>query len=243
MLASQASNCALHPKQIAQHCKSQGLREGRPVHQRLLRTTLTESVVFHSLWCTDLPPLMFHLLQCSALFREERTVGGSRYQYVLTEVSSTIIPLFIHSFHHLKESEEHIMKLFIIFIMSYRYSYYLLFLKHLQSLHFLQNKRPNFTPITVLPFYFPNKFKRLEWWYCHTHNWILMSGDPLQQIRSLESRLKDKLCSSRSKIFPPIKRGASLDVYLTTSGNGVIAHPKLASNLGLLALIYVFHQK
>lgn len=62
----------------------------------------------------------------------------------------------------------------------------------------------------------------------------MMPGDPLQQIRSLESRLKDKLCSSRSKIFPPIKRGASLDVYLTTSGNGVTAIPNVARNPGLL---------
>ncbi|PSN38083.1 hypothetical protein C0J52_00836 [Blattella germanica] len=40
-----------------------------------------------------------------------------------------------------------------------------------------------------------------------------------EQIRALESRLKAKLSCCRSKIFPPIKRGASLDVYLTTSVN------------------------
>ena len=58
-------------------------------------------------------------------------------------------------------------------------------------------------------------------------NFNLSRGAPLQQIRALESRLKDKLNSSRSKIFPPIKRGASLDVYLTTSGNGVSALPHI----------------
>lgn len=104
----------------------------------------------------DVPP--FTVL--GSLCREESTAGGLRCQCVLTEVATTIIPLFICWFHHLKEGEEHIMKLFIMFITSYRH--YLLFLKHLQSLFFLQNKRPNFTPVTVLPFYFPNKFKRLE---------------------------------------------------------------------------------
>jgi hypothetical protein len=67
-----------------------------------------------------------------------------------------------------------------------------------------------------------------------SHNWILMRGDPLQQVRSLELRLKDKLCSSRSKIFPPIKRGALIDVYLTTSGNGVTAHQNWPSGPALL---------
>jgi hypothetical protein len=66
-----------------------------------------------------------------------------------------------------------------------------------------------------------------------------MPGNPLQQIRSLESRLKDKLCSSRSKIFPPIKRGASLDVYLTTSGNGVTAILNFAHNPVMLTGLYI----
>lgn len=225
------------PKQIIEHCKRWGASVSEALEDSTHRVCCLPESLMHWPPTFDVPPFTV----VSSFFRDESTARGSGCQCVLTEVASTIIPLFIRSFHHLKEGEEHIMKLFII--TSYRYSYYLLFLKHLQSLLFLQNKRPNFMPITVFPFYFPNKFKRLEWWYCHTHNWILMSGDPLQQIRSLESRLKDKLCSSRSKIFPPIKRGASLDVYLTTSGNGVIAHPKLAPNLGLLALVYVFHQK
>ena len=67
-----------------------------------------------------------------------------------------------------------------------------------------------------------------------SYHWILMPGDPLQQVRSLELRLKDKLCSSRSKIFPAIKRGALVDVYLTTSGNGVTAHQNWPSGPALL---------
>lgn len=121
------------------------------------------------------------------------------------------------------------LQIFLIFISS-----------HAPAIVILPSfKRPYLTLITVFPFYFPNNFKQLEYWYYYTHDWVLMSGDRLQHIRSLESRLKDKLCSSRSKIFPPIKRGASLDVYLTTSGNGVIANPKLACDHGLVALVCV----
>lgn len=40
-----------------------------------------------------------------------------------------------------------------------------------------------------------------------------------QEGRLLETSLQCALRCKRSKMFPPIRRGAPFDVYLTTSGN------------------------
>lgn len=152
MLASQASSCALLTKQPNTK-KARHQRREASASEVLEDNTygiccLPESLI-------NWPPtLRFHLfVVLGPLFREASTVCSARLHPLLS------LCLFVD---HLKEGEEHILKLFTIFFTSYRHSYYLLFFKHLQSLFFLQNKRPKFTPITVFPFYFPNKFKRVE---------------------------------------------------------------------------------
>lgn len=44
-------------------------------------------------------------------------------------------------------------------------------------------------------------------------------GHSFQEGRLLESSVQCALRSNRCKMFPPIRRGAPFDVYLTSSGN------------------------
>lgn len=46
----------------------------------------------------------------------------------------------------------------------------------------------------------------------------MFDGFVLQQSRGLDSQLRFALSATRSKLFPPLRRGAQLDVYLSSSG-------------------------
>lgn len=41
----------------------------------------------------------------------------------------------------------------------------------------------------------------------------------LQHMKNLEQKFRNALNAFRSKLFPPLKRGAAFDVYLTSSGS------------------------
>lgn len=41
----------------------------------------------------------------------------------------------------------------------------------------------------------------------------------MQQCRALECQIRDTLGACRGKILPALRRGATLDVYMTTSGD------------------------
>lgn len=46
----------------------------------------------------------------------------------------------------------------------------------------------------------------------------MFDGFVLQQSRGLDSQLRFALSATRSKLFPPLRRGAQFDVYLSSSG-------------------------
>ena len=56
-------------------------------------------------------------------------------------------------------------------------------------------------------------------------------------MQSMESELNTMLSSGRSKLFPPLKRGAVIDVYLNSSGNIQIP----VSNLHFVLLLHIQH--
>jgi hypothetical protein len=54
---------------------------------------------------------------------------------------------------------------------------------------------------------------------CHVLKGYLNFPTHLQQCRALECQIKDTLGACRGKILPALRRGAALDVYMTTSGD------------------------